>query len=94
MAVVGLDPDGSIRLLSAILWELPSLPGAACRERPGLFDDQLVGETRDARQERLDAAVTRLLRLSRAGGVRAAAATSRWRGRCAGWPGAGRLSGC
>lgn len=55
---MALDPEGTTRLLSRILWELPSLPLAACRERPGLFDDRLPGETPEQRAERLEAAVT------------------------------------
>lgn len=52
-----LDPEGTVRLLSAILWELPSLSAAAWRERSGLFDDHCNGEPREQRTERLGAAV-------------------------------------
>lgn len=57
MAVVTLNPEGSIRLLSAILWELPALPLAACRDRPGEFDERHVGESRERQAQRLDVAV-------------------------------------
>lgn len=52
-----LNPEGSVRLLSAILWELPALPRAACRDRPGLFDERRDGETREQQGERLKDAV-------------------------------------
>lgn len=80
MAIVALKPDGSIRLLSAILWELPALPRAACRGHWPDFDDWLPGKTREVRVERLDAAVAvchrcpdlrvcELLPLAQGGGV-------------------------
>lgn len=56
MATVGLNPDGTVRLLSVILAGTPSLPDAVCRARPGLFDDRHERETREQRRERLDAA--------------------------------------
>jgi hypothetical protein len=34
-----MDRDGSIKLLSASLADLPSLPGAACSGRHLLFDE-------------------------------------------------------
>lgn len=52
-----VDPDGVVRLLSLVLWELPALPGAACRGQWPDFDDRLPGETREQQQERLNAAV-------------------------------------
>lgn len=57
MRLVSLDPEGVVRLLSAILWELPSLPAAACRDRPGLFDARLPDETPVQRAQRLESAV-------------------------------------
>ncbi|MGH3522204.1 MAG: hypothetical protein ACRDU4_05100 [Mycobacterium sp.] len=33
-----MDPDGTVRLLSAILTDSPRLPGAACRGRHAMFD--------------------------------------------------------
>lgn len=50
-----VDPEGSIRLLPAILWELPSLPAAACRDHWPDFDDRLPGETPQRRAQRLEA---------------------------------------
>jgi hypothetical protein len=34
-----VDPNGTIKLLSKILWELPNLPGAACTGRHELYED-------------------------------------------------------
>ncbi len=34
-----VDPDGTIKLVGAILRGTPSLPGAACRGRHELFDE-------------------------------------------------------
>jgi hypothetical protein len=57
MAAVTLDPEATIRLLSAILWELPSLPAAACWDHWPDFDDRLPGETPERRTQRLESAV-------------------------------------
>lgn len=55
---MALDAEGSIRLLSAVLWELPALPRAACRDHWPDFDDRVPGETPEQRAQRLEAAVT------------------------------------
>jgi hypothetical protein len=46
-----------IRLLCEILRGTVPLPGAACRARPGLFDDQRAGETTEEHGDRLNAAL-------------------------------------
>ncbi|MGH3896793.1 MAG: hypothetical protein ACRDTA_00785 [Pseudonocardiaceae bacterium] len=48
-------PDGTVRLIGAILRGTPSLPGAACIGRHELFDD-VAQEDPATRRERLDAA--------------------------------------
>ncbi|MGH3800184.1 MAG: hypothetical protein ACRDTD_08660 [Pseudonocardiaceae bacterium] len=52
-----VDPGGVVGLVGAILRGTPSLPGATCRGRYGLFDgdDKVAGETP---QQRYQAAVT------------------------------------
>ncbi len=55
-----LDPDGVVRLLSKVLWELPNLPGAACIGRSTLFED-VPSEDPATRAQRL-AAAARLCR--------------------------------
>jgi hypothetical protein len=48
-----MDAEGSIKLLGAILWRVPSLPLAACRDSfPRRFDDRIDGENPVARIER------------------------------------------
>jgi hypothetical protein len=49
-----VDREGSIRLLSVILWELPSMPLAACRGRHELFEE-VPYELAEPRAERLAA---------------------------------------
>ena len=34
-----MDPNGTIKLLGAILWRLPNLPGAACQGHHRLYED-------------------------------------------------------
>lgn len=55
-----VDPGGVVGLVGAILRGIPSLPGATCRGRYGLFDDddKVAGETPQQRQQRYQAAVT------------------------------------
>ena len=55
-----MDADGTIRLLSVILWELPNLPGAACQGKHDLFED-LAREDPVLRAQRV-AAAARLCR--------------------------------
>jgi hypothetical protein len=58
MAVVGLDPDATVRPLGVILAGGVSMPDEACRDRWPDFDDRLPGETREQQAESLDATVT------------------------------------
>ncbi|MGH3802136.1 MAG: hypothetical protein ACRDTD_18775 [Pseudonocardiaceae bacterium] len=51
-----MDPDGVVRLLEAILFDLPRLPGAACRGRFDLFDE-VAREDPALRAERAAAAL-------------------------------------
>ena len=44
-----------MRLIGAILAGIPSVPGAACRGRYGLFDDRIDGETREQHHQRYTA---------------------------------------
>ncbi len=50
-----VDPDGTVRLVGAILCGTPSLPGAACRGRHELYDE-IPGQSREARAQRCELA--------------------------------------
>jgi hypothetical protein len=58
MAVVALRPNGVVRLLSTVLWELPSLPDAACPGPLAGLRRSASGGTREQQAERLDVVVT------------------------------------
>ncbi|MGH3838300.1 MAG: hypothetical protein ACRDSF_21780 [Pseudonocardiaceae bacterium] len=53
-----MDHEGTARLLSAILTDLPKLDGAACQGRYELFDELPGRPSPDERRERLQAAAT------------------------------------
>ncbi|PZS23005.1 MAG: hypothetical protein DLM60_03360 [Pseudonocardiales bacterium] len=48
-----MDPDGTVRLLSAILADQPRLSGAACIGRHEMFDPIRNGDPRYQREEQL-----------------------------------------
>ncbi len=48
-----VDPDGTVRLLIAILTGQPQLPGAACRGRHELFDPIRCIDPQHYRQEQI-----------------------------------------
>ncbi|MCA1693422.1 MAG: WhiB family transcriptional regulator [Actinobacteria bacterium] len=57
MHTARVNPNAAVALLSAIFTGTPSMSGAACRTRPGLFDDRRDGESADAQQQRLAVAL-------------------------------------
>lgn len=93
--VACVNPDGVVALLGQVVAGIPSVPGAACRGRPGMFDDVVVGETHDQQRGRFDAALA-MCRDCDAQAACAAALPPGGRldsvGRCAGRPGSGRAA--
>ncbi len=52
-----MDPNGTIKLVGAILRGTLSLPGAACRGRYELYDE-VPGQSRGARAQRCELAAS------------------------------------
>jgi hypothetical protein len=75
-----VDPDGTVRLLGAILTGVPALPAAACRRRAGLFDDRHDGEDVEQRQARLESAAAVCRGCPAQPACRSTLAPARWGG--------------
>ena len=75
-----MNPDGAAELLAAILTGAPSLPGAACRRRAGLFDDRHPGESAEQQRHRFEAAAAVCARCPAQPACRSAVSTSRHSG--------------